>query len=205
MSERKRSKKAPIIRELRDADIEALIQLPLQMSVVEGTLQNPFMPESFRRERLKSFDPATTRILVAEVEGRPVGMGDVHLRPAHQLRMRHVGGIGLSIDENARGRGIGGALLDGLIEIAESWMGILRLELCVFVDNAPAIRLYRDRGFNVEGVGRAYALRDGKLVDVLHMARVAEQLPWPRVTAEDAASPQIKQLPSPKKRNPFSN
>ena len=45
-------------------------------------------------------------------------------------------------------------------------------ELTVFVDNAPAIALYRKFGFEVEGTHRAYAMRGGHFVDVLAMARL---------------------------------
>ena len=42
----------------------------------------------------------------------------------------------------------------------------------VFVDNAPAIRLYRKFGFEVEGTRRAVAFRDGAFVDDFMMARI---------------------------------
>jgi putative acetyltransferase len=42
----------------------------------------------------------------------------------------------------------------------------------VFVDNAPAIRLYRKFGFAVEGTRRAVVFRDGAFVDDHVMARL---------------------------------
>jgi putative acetyltransferase len=44
----------------------------------------------------------------------------------------------------------------------------------VFVDNAPAIALYRRFGFVAEGITRCEAIRDGQLVDALHMARLTD-------------------------------
>jgi len=44
--------------------------------------------------------------------------------------------------------------------------------LTVYIDNAPALALYRKVGFEVEGELRDYALRDGRLVNVYSMARL---------------------------------
>ncbi|MFP3581719.1 GNAT family N-acetyltransferase, partial [Arthrobacter sp. SIMBA_036] len=68
------------------------------------------------------------------------------------------------------GRGVGTALLRALTETADASLGLRRLELQVFVDNTPAIALYRKFGFVEEGVSRGYAMRDGVLADALHMA-----------------------------------
>ena len=42
----------------------------------------------------------------------------------------------------------------------------------VYADNERAIALYRKFGFEAEGTHRAYALRDGRYVDALAMARL---------------------------------
>ena len=65
-------------------------------------------------------------------------------------------------------------LMTALIERAERWMQMTRLELEVYVDNAAAIALYRKHGFVEEGRMRAYAFRDGQYVDALGMARVKQ-------------------------------
>jgi L-phenylalanine/L-methionine N-acetyltransferase len=49
---------------------------------------------------------------------------------------------------------------------------VRRLELAVYVDNAPAIALYKKFGFAVEGTRRAAAFRDGAFVDDYVMARL---------------------------------
>jgi putative acetyltransferase len=45
--------------------------------------------------------------------------------------------------------------------------------LTVYVDNAPAMHLYKRFGFVVEGTHQAYALRDGRYVDAYVMARIS--------------------------------
>ena len=56
--------------------------------------------------------------------------------------------------------------------MADNWMNLHRVELTVFADNQAAQRLYRSFGFEVEGVLRDYALRDGVYVDTVSMARL---------------------------------
>jgi putative acetyltransferase len=87
-------------------------------------------------------------------------------------RQLHVATLGLGVHDAWTGRGIGTALLTALIDSADNWLGIWRLQLVVYVDNAPALRLYRRFGFEVEGTHRAYALRDGQYVDAYAMARI---------------------------------
>ena len=65
-----------------------------------------------------------------------------------------------------------GTLAFALLAIADRWLGLGRVELTVFTDNARAIALYRSFGFETEGTLRGFALRDGALVDAYTMARI---------------------------------
>ena len=53
-------------------------------------------------------------------------------------------------------------------------MNLHRVELTVYADNQAAQGLYRKFGFEVEGLLRDYALRDGKFVDTVSMARLRQ-------------------------------
>jgi L-phenylalanine/L-methionine N-acetyltransferase len=63
-------------------------------------------------------------------------------------------------------------LMDAMIDLADNWLNLRRIELTVYADNEPAVRLYQKFGFEVEGTLRNYAFRDGQLIDALSMARV---------------------------------
>ena len=65
-------------------------------------------------------------------------------------------------------------MLAALIEAADRWFNLRRLELTVYVDNEPAIALYKKFGFVIEGTRRADAFRDGAFVDSYMMARLKE-------------------------------
>ncbi|ANY77849.1 GNAT family acetyltransferase [Microvirga ossetica] len=80
------------------------------------------------------------------------------------------GNISLVVEKD--GRGIGTRLLRELIEIADDWLNLRRIELTVYVDNARAIALYERHGFEIEGTHRDYAFRGGAFVDAYAMARV---------------------------------
>lgn len=58
------------------------------------------------------------------------------------------------------------------MDLADNWLNLQRLELTVYSDNAAAIALYRKFGFEQEGCSPAYAFREGRFVDALHMGRV---------------------------------
>lgn len=69
-------------------------------------------------------------------------------------------------------RGGGTALMAAMIDLADNWLGLHRIELTVNADNAAAIHLYEKVGFTVEGRFRDYLFRAGQYVDALAMARL---------------------------------
>jgi putative acetyltransferase len=87
-------------------------------------------------------------------------------------RRSHAAGLGMAVHDAYAGRGAGTALMQALVDLADRWWNIKRLELDVYVDNDRAIALYERFGFEREGVLRAYAWRDGAYVDTIAMARL---------------------------------
>jgi putative acetyltransferase len=80
--------------------------------------------------------------------------------------------LGIGLASEWQGRGIGGQLMARLLDWADHWAGVLRIELHVHDDNERAIAMYRKLGFVEEGRHRAYALKNGRYVDSLSMARL---------------------------------
>lgn len=157
-----------IIRAASDDDWRDLAAIRALPKVVAGTLRLPFeSPETSR----KLLENRTERDLfvVAELDGRIVGSASLHRQTG---RRAHVAQLGMMVHDDYQGRGIGRALLSALIEAADNWLGLTRIELTVYVDNLPAIRLYEALGFVREGVLRSYVLRDGAYVDAFAMARL---------------------------------
>lgn len=159
-------------------DAEALAALYNDTAVYPGLLQLPHVDAAHWRQRLSDATggaAAQGLSLAALHDGRLIANGSIY--PASPLvRRRHVLALGMAVAAEWQGRGVGTELLRRLLEHADRWLGALRIELNVYTDNAAAIALYRKHGFEAEGTQRAYALRDGRHVDSLMMARLAPSL-----------------------------
>ena len=157
-----------LIRGLEPEDIADLTEAWNQPLAVWGTLQLPFMTLEARRARHAAGAQGLTR-LVAVVEGKVVG--SIHLQ-RFENRRAHVGRIGMGVHDAYSGRGVGSALMAAVIELADLWLDLKRLELEVWIDNPRAIALYEKFGFEREGVLRADGFRDGAYADSLVMSRI---------------------------------
>lgn len=158
------------IRRAEPNDYEAITRVLGGPKAVWGTLQIPYPSTEIWRKRLAEPDPGLYT-LVACVENEVVGQLTVHTAPGSPRR-RHVGSLGMAVRDDWQGKGIGTALMQASIDLADKWLNLLRLELEVFVDNEPAIRLYKKFNFQVEGTKVRFGFRDGKYVDVYMMARL---------------------------------
>ena len=156
------------IRGYENADWESAAELFLQPRCIWGTLRLPHASRDVLKARLDHPD-ASRRRLVALIDGRIVGLLGLHPREG---RRAHVGEIGLMVHDEFHRHGVGRRLTEACIDLAENWLGLTRIELDVFVDNAPAIALYESCGFAIEGTARNFCLRDGALVDAHYMARL---------------------------------
>lgn len=158
------------IRRVEPGDYKAVQQVHAQANALRGTLQLPFPSEEMWKKRLEGGNDERYA-LVACIEGEIVAMGGLDLFPKSPRR-RHAGHIGLAVHDKWQSKGVGTALMKALIDVADKWLNLSRLELTVFNDNEPALRLYKKLGFEVEGTHRKFAFRDGSYVDAYTMARV---------------------------------
>ena len=160
------------LRRVQPGDAAAFAQLIAEPGVHESTMQLPWADEALWRERLQQKTSGTIEhdlTLVAERDGRMVGHAGLDRAPG--ARRRHVAHLGIVVARQAQGQGVGTALMAALMDYADRWAHLLRIELTVFADNARAIALYERFGFEREGLLRGFALRDGAYCDVLAMAR----------------------------------
>ncbi|MFJ2826272.1 GNAT family N-acetyltransferase [Streptomyces sp. NPDC087263] len=108
--------------------------------------------------------------LVAELDGAVVGYIKLGF-PTPLPCNSHVRQIqGLVVADEARGSGVGRALLAAVREEARR-QGARRLTLRVLGHNAPARKLYESEGFVVEGILPEEFLLDGGYVDDVLMGR----------------------------------
>ncbi|WNN44604.1 MULTISPECIES: GNAT family N-acetyltransferase [Winslowiella] len=159
------------IRHVSIDDAHALQQLYSQPDTQANTLQVPFPSLKHWQDRLTDLRPGV-HSLVACIEGQVVGQ--ITLEINSSPRRRHTATFGMGVDVNHRGKGVAQALLAAIIDLCDNWLAIERIELTVFTDNAAAIAVYRKFGFEVEGTGRQYGLRNGEKIDAFYMARMRD-------------------------------
>ena len=102
-------------------------------------------------------------------------LGLVMLTVESNPRRRHTGGLGIMVRTDCQGQGIGTALLEAVLDLADNWLMLHRVELEVYADNGDAIRLYQRFGFETVGRKREAAVNAGDYVDMLVMARLGNR------------------------------
>ncbi|BBQ81854.1 TPA: N-acetyltransferase [Kluyvera ascorbata] len=157
-----------VIRHAEARDAEPLRRITAHPGVYHDTLQIPHPAMEMWEERLKP--RPGRRHLVACIDEQVVG--HLVLDVADNPRRSHVATFGTSISADFQGRGVGSALMREMINLCDNWLRVERIELTVFVDNPAALALYRKFGFDIEGTGKRYALRNGEYVDAYFMARL---------------------------------
>jgi putative acetyltransferase len=165
------------VRRARVCDAEAFARTLSHPEVYAQVLQLPYGDADQWRARLTE-SCALGRadvILVAEAGDGMVGCAGLHPTANPSPRRRHVMELGIHVDPAWQGRGVGRLLMQSLCDLADRWLGLLRVELTVYADNHRAQALYRRFGFVEEGRHRAFALRDGEYVDAFAMARLNPQ------------------------------
>lgn len=118
-------------------------------------------------EMIRRLNREKTLFLVGVLNGRLIASADVE--KGRQEKNAHTGNLGIAISKEARGLGLGTAILDDLIRWSRS-AGIRKLTLGVFATNEPAIALYRRFGFEEEARLKGQVVLDGRPVDELLMA-----------------------------------
>ncbi len=159
------------VRHTEPDDYEGLHRIFSGRKAIEGTLQLPFPSVEAWRKRLAEPPPGLYS-LVARAEGEVVG--SLGLEALSRPRMRHTGRIGMAVRDDWQGRGVGTALMEAALDLADNWLGLTRVELTVYTDNAAGIALYEKFGFEIEGTHRRHAFRNGEYVDAYSMARLRE-------------------------------
>jgi putative acetyltransferase len=157
------------IRRAEPDDCSAIYDMFSSPRVYEGTLQTPYPSREHWRKRISEMESCYN--LVAVSGEHVIGMFTIDIFP-HKPRRRHAGIIGISVSEAWQGKGVGKALMQAGVDLADKWLNLTRLELEVYSDNEAAIRLYEQFGFEREGMLRQHAFRDGRFVDSIVMGRL---------------------------------
>jgi putative acetyltransferase len=155
------------IRPVRVEDTEAIWRITQQEGVIETILSLPSDRLEQRRERLASLGP-DEHWFVAEADGEAIGLAGLSVGTG---RLRHSGHIFLFVSREHHGQGVGTQLLEKLLDVADRWLLLRRVELTVVAENERAWRLYERLGFEKEGLRKLSVISQGEIKDEWMMAR----------------------------------
>ena len=149
------------------AGITALRRMP-------GVFEHAASLPSDRSRRMEELlrQPGQNRHFLVAVSPDNTVLGLVMLTAESNPRRRHSGGLGMLVHTDFQDQGIGTALLEAVLDLADNWLMLRRVELEVYADNQRAVRLYEKFGFETEGRKREASVKNGAYVDLLVMARL---------------------------------
>ena len=155
-------------------DLDALLALISELveervEIITTTKPSRDEEAEWLGRRLASIEKGNLAALVAEINGRLVANCEVEQRTPQFPEMSHVGVLGIAILKNARGVGLGTALMESLIELARQ-MHLRVVILDTFATNTIAQGLYRKVGFVEVGKIPKAIHRDGSYIDMVRFA-----------------------------------
>ncbi len=179
------------IRPVKVEDAEAVNAIRRMDGVRENTL-GLFSERYVRSEEFIKELTENDHMLVAETAEKVIGL--VGLNLSRNPRLRHSASIGIMVHGDYQGKGVGTAMLKKVLDLADNWLMLVRVELTAFVENEGAVRLYKSLGFEIEGVKRYAGIKDGKYANEFLMARYNLKLIPNHPDGDGTKAPLIKSL-----------
>ncbi|MGO4929552.1 N-acetyltransferase family protein [Fundicoccus sp. Sow4_F4] len=142
-----------IIRQAEPNDARALIGLTQQVGKETNYLtfgsEGVGLTVAQEMDLIHTFATSETNLmLVVEVDDQIIGMGN--LATFGSQKQAHVAEIGLSLIQEYWGYGIGGLLMEDLLDFGRQ-VGLKVITLEVVKDNRRAVKLYERFGFEIVG------------------------------------------------------
>jgi L-phenylalanine/L-methionine N-acetyltransferase len=122
------------VRHAEPDDAQAVHRILCGPRATAGTMQLPLQSVEDVRKRFFSETREGLYHLVACVDEEVVG--HLGLETFSRPRRRHVGEIGMAVRDDWQSRGVGTALMEAALDLADNWLGLTRIELSVYTDNA---------------------------------------------------------------------
>lgn len=160
------------IRPTCDADAEGINILRRAPGAFENTLGLPSERVEHERDFLDCLSTNDHQFVAVTPEGKIIGCAGISI--FGNPRLRHSASLGIMVLPEYQGQGVGKALMSTLMDLADNWLMLVRVELGVYPDNLRALRLYESFGFEREGVKRKAVIRNGAYIDEIVMGRVRE-------------------------------
>ena len=158
------------VREARAADQRAILDI-YNEAVLNSTATFDLEPRTWEEQQQWADDHGPPyQVLVAVVGETVVGWGSLspfRAKPGYRFTAED----SVYVHQDFRGRGIGGALLGGLIEAAQRG-GFHSIIALIDGDNAVSVRLHERSGFRHVGRFPEVGFKFDRWLDVVHIQRV---------------------------------
>ncbi len=89
-----------------------------------------------------------------------------------ELRLRNRAYLFMIVNPDNQRSGVGSKLYDVIIDVADNWLKLVRIEFSVYTDNFNAIEFFERRGFEKEALKQKSVIRNGQYIDEFIMAKV---------------------------------
>lgn len=162
------------IRPIEPRDVHGTAELRRMPGVFENILGLPSARDGQSEAYLNALGSNTHQFVavVQNADGTETVIGNAGLTVAQNPRLCHTGSLGIMVHRDFQNQGVGAALIEAVLDVADNWLMLVRVELTVFADNARAIHLYEKFGFENEGLRRFAAIRNGVYENEYAMARI---------------------------------
>lgn len=147
-------------------DILALVNELIEEEVMIGEDKPTTRDQQVDRhsERMKDIESGRSVVIIAEADGKAVGMANARKRGG---RLRHTAGLGVFVRRTYRNQGIGSEMIMELESQAKN-MGVEILYLEVY-SISPSVELYRRLGYVEYGKLPGGIKYRGEYVDMISM------------------------------------
>lgn len=161
-----------VIRPIQVSDASAIHRIFSQSAVMPYILSLPSIRIDQVEERIRT-SSKDRHEFVAELDGTVVGSASLTQMTG---RKSHIASFGTAVDSDYHGKGIGTALLTKILDLADNWLMLERVELSVLATNPRAQAMYERFGFVVEGRKIKAVRSEGHYVDEILMSRFRPNL-----------------------------
>ena len=151
------------------SDSEYIARIRRQDGVREGVLALT-SERTEVTERFISSLGSSDRAYVAEENGEIIGLAVMLL--SRTANRNHCASIAIMVSSDFQNSGVGSTLMRKIIDDADNVLKLHRIELNVLADNEPALKLYRNFGFEQEATRKHAAVKNGRYVDEHLFARI---------------------------------
>ena len=157
-----------VLREARQEDAERMLSYVKKISHESKNLTFTSDEFTLTAEKQKEIfenckDSDNDLYLLGFIDGEIVS--SINFVGGKRSRINHSGEFGMAVKKDKWNLGIGGLMLDVLVDWSKNTKIIRKINLRVREDNEPAIHLYEKKGFIVEGkISRGFQV-DGEFID----------------------------------------